>query len=100
MSKKLLGATLMVAILALSGSVFAADLPGTCGQDEAALMSVDTSTSGEECIDLYCEWVDMCRNINDSWSDHWKEERCFTNCGYYWYWTGMKCCWVTVPYTC
>ncbi len=52
------------------------------------------------CVDLYCEWRDRCYNEPGGWSTTYKAKYCFTNCGYFWYYTGQNCCYTTQPGSC
>ena len=52
------------------------------------------------CYDLTCEWRDDCFEDGYGGKTDYKKEYCFTNCGYYWYFTGNTCCYRSSPGSC
>jgi hypothetical protein len=75
-------------------------VPADDGCAAAETLSTDRQAGDRACTDLYCEWRPKCYNEPGGWSTTYKEKWCFTNCGYFFYYTGQNCCYTTQPGSC
>ncbi len=59
------------------------------------LSKIVSGGEAHACYDIHCQWNNVCSQ-NGTGCDYYQAKVCLTNCGY-WYDTGQKCCWTSVP---